>query len=93
MKVSIIGGGGRVGSNAAFALQCAGVVAEIQILDANNDLAEGEALDLLHGSSASCPDNWYPVAQIVPCPFCDRGLGREYVRRFYGHLGSLCIVQ
>ena len=26
MKVSIIGGGGRVGSNAAFALQCAGIV-------------------------------------------------------------------
>ncbi len=51
MKVSIIGGGGRVGSNAAFALQCAGIVKEIQILDANNDLAEGEALDLLHGSA------------------------------------------
>ena len=52
MKVSIIGGGGRVGSNAAFALQCAGIVSEIQILDANADMAEGEALDLLHGSSA-----------------------------------------
>ena len=52
MKVTIIGGGGRVGSNAAFALQCGAVVSEIQILDANPDLAEGEALDLLHGSSA-----------------------------------------
>jgi L-lactate dehydrogenase len=51
MKVTIIGGGGRVGSNAAFALQCAGIVNEIQILDANQDLAEGEALDLLHGAS------------------------------------------
>ena len=51
MKVSIIGGGGRVGSCAAFALQCAGLVSEIQLLDANNDLADGEALDLLHGSS------------------------------------------
>jgi L-lactate dehydrogenase len=51
MKVTIIGGGGRVGSNAAFALQCGAVVSEIQILDANADLAEGEALDLLHGSS------------------------------------------
>jgi L-lactate dehydrogenase len=49
MKVTIIGGGGRVGSCAAFALQCAGLVAEIQILDANKDMAEGEALDLLHG--------------------------------------------
>src|SRR5437867_10935529 len=51
MKVTIIGGGGRVGSNAAYALQCAGLVAEIQLLDANRDLAEGEALDLLHGSA------------------------------------------
>src|SRR5438477_2657870 len=51
MKVTIIGGGGRVGSCAAFALQCAGLVAEIQILDANKDMAEGEALDLLHGAA------------------------------------------
>jgi L-lactate dehydrogenase len=51
MKVAIIGGGGRVGSCAAFALQCAGLVTEIQIIDANKDLAEGEALDLLHGNS------------------------------------------
>jgi L-lactate dehydrogenase len=51
MKVSIIGGGGRVGSNAAFALQCYGVVSEIHILDANEKMAEGEALDLLHGAS------------------------------------------
>jgi len=59
LKVSIIGGGGRVGSNAAFALQCAGVVSEIQLLDANNDLAEGEALDLLHGSSAIADQRIY----------------------------------
>jgi L-lactate dehydrogenase len=51
MKVTIIGGGGRVGSCAAYALQCGGLVSEIQILDANRDLAEGEALDLMHGSA------------------------------------------
>src|SRR6185295_17476566 len=51
MKVTIIGGGGRVGACAAFALQCAGLVAEIQILDANKDASDGEALDLLHGSA------------------------------------------
>jgi L-lactate dehydrogenase len=51
MKISIVGGGGRVGSCAAFALQCAGLVTEIQILDANKDMAEGEALDLLHGNA------------------------------------------
>jgi L-lactate dehydrogenase len=53
MKVSIIGGGGRVGSNAAFALQCAAVVSEIHLLDANEQMAQGEALDLLHGSSVA----------------------------------------
>jgi L-lactate dehydrogenase len=51
MKVSIIGGGGRVGSNAAFALQCYGIVSEIHILDANEQMAAGEALDLMHGAS------------------------------------------
>ena len=53
MKVSIIGGGGRVGSNAAFALQCAGIVSEIHLLDANEQMAQGEALDLLHGASVA----------------------------------------
>src|ERR1700744_796694 len=53
MKVSIIGGGGRVGSNAAFALQCAGIVSEIHLLDANEQMAAGEALDLLHGASVA----------------------------------------
>ncbi len=53
MKVSIIGGGGRVGSNAAFAMQCAGVVSEIHLLDANEQMAQGEALDLLHGASVA----------------------------------------
>jgi L-lactate dehydrogenase len=51
MKVTIIGGGGRVGSCAGFALQCAGLAAEILMLDANQVMAEGEALDLLHGSA------------------------------------------
>src|SRR5581483_8566094 len=51
MKVSIIGGGGRVGSNAAFALQCYDIVSQIHILDANEQLAIGEALDLMHGVS------------------------------------------
>src|SRR2546421_6378742 len=51
MKVAIIGGGGRVGSCAAYALQCGGLVSEIQILDANKDMADGEALDLLHGNA------------------------------------------
>jgi len=51
MKVTIIGGGGRVGSCAAYALQLGGVVAELQMVDANQAAAEGEALDLLHGAA------------------------------------------
>src|SRR6187401_44894 len=53
MKVSIIGGGGLVGSNAGFALQCGGVVREIALLDLNQDLASGQALDVLHWSPST----------------------------------------
>ncbi len=49
MKVSIIGGGGLVGSCAAYALQLGGLVREIALLDINEELAEGQSLDLLHG--------------------------------------------
>lgn len=51
MKVSIIGGGGLVGSTTAFALQCGGVVSRICLIDANKEMALGQATDLLHGSS------------------------------------------
>src|ERR1700730_9761536 len=51
MKVSIIGGGGLVGSCTAFALQGSGLVSNICLIDANKELAEGQALDLLHGAS------------------------------------------
>src|SRR5687767_13003691 len=51
MKVSIIGGGGLVGSMAAYALQCGGVVSEICLIDANQETASGQAIDLLHGAS------------------------------------------
>lgn len=50
MKVSIIGGGGLVGSCAGFALQCGGIAREIAILDVNADMAAGQALDIMHGS-------------------------------------------
>ncbi len=51
MKISIIGGGGLVGSCAAFALQTGGIGREIVLLDVNAEMAEGQALDLLHGST------------------------------------------
>ena len=53
MKVSIIGGGGRVGSNAAYALQIGGLAKELAIVDVARDMAEGEALDLRHGASVA----------------------------------------
>src|SRR6516225_8938858 len=51
MKVTIIGGGGLVGSMTAYALQCGGVASHICLIDANKDMALGQATDLLHGAS------------------------------------------
>src|SRR5207248_1493186 len=51
MKISIIGGGGLVGSMTAYALQCGRVGSSICLIDANKELAQGQALDLLHGAS------------------------------------------
>jgi L-lactate dehydrogenase len=50
MKVSIIGGGGLVGSMAAYALQCGGAVSSLCLIDANAEAAQGHALELLHGA-------------------------------------------
>src|SRR4051794_33915621 len=51
MKVSIIGGGGLVGSCAGYALQCGAIASQIDLIDVNGDLCRGQALDLLHGAS------------------------------------------
>ena len=59
MKVSIIGGGGRVGSTAAFALQLGGFISEMVLVDVAKDLVEGEALDLRHGVSMATPQKIY----------------------------------
>jgi L-lactate dehydrogenase len=53
MKVSIIGGGGLVGSCAGFALQTGGIVREISLIDVNAELAAGQALDLMHGGPST----------------------------------------
>ena len=52
-KVSIIGGAGRVGSSAAYALQLGRSCAEIVLVDAAAEAAQGEALDLTHGRAAA----------------------------------------
>lgn len=49
-KISIIGAG-FVGSTTAYALMNGGLASEIVIVDLNKAKAEGEAMDLSHGSS------------------------------------------
>src|SRR5690242_19940978 len=56
-KVVIVGAG-AVGSSFAYALAQSGVANEIVIMDANQDLAEGQVLDLAHGLP------YYPPVQI-----------------------------
>lgn len=70
ISVSIIGGGGRVGSNTAFALQCGRVVRKIVLTDVNADLAAGEALDLLHGASL-CADQTITAGDTRAAAACD----------------------
>jgi len=81
MKVSIVGGGGRVGSDAAYALQIGGVVREIALIDANKDMADGEALDLRHGSALTSNQTItsgdYDVANGSDCVVITAGLRRK----------------
>jgi len=57
-KVVIVGAG-AVGSSFAYALAQKGLADEICIMDANNDLAAGQVLDLAHGLP------YYPPVQIT----------------------------
>ncbi len=56
-KVVIVGAG-AVGSSFAYALAQKGLADEISMVDANQDLAEGQVLDLAHGLP------FYPPVQI-----------------------------
>ena len=81
-KVSIIGGGGRVGSDAAYALQLGGVVREMALVDANPDMAAGEALDLRHGNSLTSiikftSSNEYGIVDGSDCVVITAGLRRK----------------
>ncbi|MCR3761726.1 L-lactate dehydrogenase [Clostridium felsineum] len=49
-KISVIGAG-FVGSSTVFALMNGGLASEIVIVDVNRDKAEGEAMDLSHGTA------------------------------------------
>lgn len=57
-KVAIIGCG-FVGSSSAFALMQSGLFSEIVLIDADQDRAEGEALDISHGLPFAKPMKIY----------------------------------
>ena len=54
VKVAIIGTG-RVGASCAYALQLRGLASEIVLINANRQRAEGEAMDINHGSLFTKP--------------------------------------
>ncbi|MBR2213693.1 MAG: L-lactate dehydrogenase [Eubacterium sp.] len=57
-KVAIVGCG-FVGSASAFALLESGLFSEIVLIDANQEKAEGEALDIAHGAPFARPTKIY----------------------------------
>ena len=57
-KVAIVGAG-NVGSTFAFSLMISGVAREIVLIDANQERAKGECMDLSHGASFVQPVNIY----------------------------------
>jgi L-lactate dehydrogenase len=71
-KVVIVGAG-DVGASFAFALLQSGIAESIVLIDANHELAEGQALDLAHGLPfvpatvvrAGSPDDYAEAAVIV----------------------------
>ena len=53
MKIAVVGGAGRVGATTLFQLVLEGVADELAVVDVVTDRAEGEMLDLLHGTHLS----------------------------------------
>jgi L-lactate dehydrogenase len=53
VKVAVVGGAGRVGATTLFQLLLDGVAQELAVVDVVTERAEGEMLDLLHGTHLS----------------------------------------
>jgi L-lactate dehydrogenase len=53
VKVAVVGGAGRVGATTLFQLVVEGVAQELAVVDVVTERAEGEMLDLLHGTHLS----------------------------------------
>jgi L-lactate dehydrogenase len=49
-KIAVVGGAGRVGATTLFQLMLEGLAQELAVVDVVTERAEGEMLDLLHGS-------------------------------------------
>ena len=57
-KVAVVGCG-FVGSSSAFALMESGMFSEMVLIDVNKEKAEGEAMDIGHGTALASPMNIY----------------------------------
>jgi L-lactate dehydrogenase len=53
VKVAVVGGAGRVGATTLFQLVMEGVAQELAVVDVVTERAEGEMLDMLHGTHMS----------------------------------------
>jgi len=53
VKVAVVGGAGRVGATTLFQLLLDGVAQELAVVDVVTERAEGEMLDMLHGTHLS----------------------------------------
>ncbi len=53
MKIAVVGGAGRVGATTLFQLVLEGIADELAVVDVVTDRAEGEMLDMLHGTHLS----------------------------------------
>lgn len=53
MKIAVVGGAGRVGATTLFQLVLEGLADELAVVDVVEERAEGEMLDLLHGTHLS----------------------------------------
>jgi L-lactate dehydrogenase len=66
-KVVVVGAG-AVGSTFCYALAQSGLAEEVAVIDQNDDLAQGQVLDLLHGQA------FFPTVSIRvgnPCDYAD----------------------
>jgi len=53
VKVAVVGGAGRVGATTLFQLLLQGIASELAVVDVVEERADGEVLDLLHGTHLS----------------------------------------